>query len=145
MAIVLVNTSINVNAKSLKDNKDDLLEFVEISDQEMEAEEIGGDTVNVLPNNINRSLTNDYNGIIRGGEKLEELENDDFDPNTDPNNAYLVSNDTITQGTVEESDEMRWYAFILNQTSKITILLQMVDTLDADLYIYKLDEQTYDL
>ena len=68
MAIVLVNTSINVNAKSLKDNKDDLLEFVEISDQEMEAEEIGGDTVNVLPNNINRSLTNDYNGIIRGGE-----------------------------------------------------------------------------
>jgi len=61
--------------------------------------------------------------------------------NTDPNNAYLVTNDTETYGMIETNGEFRWYAFVLNQNSKATIDLAMVSALDADLYIFELNQQ----
>lgn len=65
--------------------------------------------------------------------------------NTDPNNAYIVTNDTIVQETIGTNGEMRWYAFVLNEKSKVTINLQMVEALDADLYMYSLNTETYQL
>lgn len=40
---------------------------------------------------------------------------------------------------------MRWYGFVLNKSSKVTILLQMVETLDADIYMFSLNQETYEL
>lgn len=65
--------------------------------------------------------------------------------NTDPNYAYIVSNDMVMQQAVENVGEFRWYNFSLETTSKVSILLQMVTELDADLYMFKLDEETYTL
>ncbi len=65
--------------------------------------------------------------------------------NTDPNNAYIVTTDTVAQGTIDTVGETRWYAFILNETSKVTIPVQMVEALDADLYVYVLNTETYQL
>ena len=63
-------------------------------------------------------------------------------PNTDPNYAYLAQNDVVYQGAIETEKEFRWYAFEIKEKSKITILLQMVDTLDADLIMFSLDTET---
>ena len=62
--------------------------------------------------------------------------------NTDPNYAYLAENDVVYQGTIETEKEFRWYAFELKQKSKVTILLQMVEALDADLIMFSLDTET---
>lgn len=59
--------------------------------------------------------------------------------NTDPNYAYIAQNNTVMQGTIENENEFRWYAFILNEKSKATIELQMVQNLDADLYLFRLN------
>lgn len=40
---------------------------------------------------------------------------------------------------------MKWYVFSLSEKSKISIMLQMVESLDADLYMFALNEQTYEL
>lgn len=63
----------------------------------------------------------------------------DVSENTDPNHAYIVSNETIMQGNISTAGEMRWYAFSLEEKSKVTILVQMVESLDADLYMFALN------
>lgn len=65
--------------------------------------------------------------------------------NTDSNYAYLVSNDVIMQGAIETESEFRWYAFVLNEKSKVSILLQMEEQLDADLYMFTLNQETSSL
>ncbi|MBO4375664.1 MAG: hypothetical protein J5811_00065 [Lachnospiraceae bacterium] len=65
--------------------------------------------------------------------------------NTDPNYAIFVTNEDVDQREIESPGEMRWYRFSLEQTSKVSILLQMVDSLDADIYVFKLNEETYQL
>ena len=65
--------------------------------------------------------------------------------NTDPNNAYLAVNGNTVQGTLTQTGEMSWYGFILNQTSKISILVQTLEDVDADLYVFKLDQASYEL
>lgn len=68
----------------------------------------------------------------------------DYD-NTDPNYAYIVENDVVMQGTIQAEEEARWYAFILDEKSKATILLQMVESLDADIYLFQLNGTQLDL
>ena len=75
----------------------------------------------------------------------KEIDETNTSTNTDPNNAYLVANDNVVQGAIETSGETRWYAFTLNEKSKVTILLQMVEALDADLYMFSLNTETYQL
>lgn len=88
------------------------------------------------------------------GEKfsLTELPNESStfaarssEENTDPNYAYLVENGNTVQGNLTQTSEMRWYGFILNQTSKVSIMLQSVSAVDADIYIFKLDQDTNEL
>ena len=64
--------------------------------------------------------------------------------NTDPNHAYLVENGDIVQGMLTESGEMRWYGFINDQSTKVTILLQMAAETDADLYLFYLDHMGWE-
>ena len=40
---------------------------------------------------------------------------------------------------------MRWYGFILDQRSKVSIRLQTVSEVDADLYLFGLNQETYEL
>lgn len=65
--------------------------------------------------------------------------------NTDPNYAYIVEDGMVVQGTIEAEKEARWYAFILNEKSKVTLLTQMVEAMDADLYMFSLNEETMGL
>ncbi len=62
--------------------------------------------------------------------------------NTEPGNAYILTNGTVMQGTIENANEFRWYAFSLDTTSKYSIWLQMENSLDADLYVYKYDYES---
>lgn len=99
----------------------------------------------VLPNRIEK----EYKGkSIEVTEELSLNNNNNtyaISENTDPNNAYLVENDNIMQGFIETESEMRWYGFILNEKSKASILLQMVGTLDADIYMFKLNGNQLEL
>lgn len=65
--------------------------------------------------------------------------------NTDPNYAYLVEHGNVIQGELTQTSEMRWYGFILEQRSKASIMLQTVSTVDADIYLFELDQDTYEL
>lgn len=67
------------------------------------------------------------------------------DDNTDPNNAYLAVNGNTVQGTLTQTGEARWYGFILEQTSKISIMVQTYTDVDADLYVFKLNQETGEL
>lgn len=81
------------------------------------------------------------NGIAACSEGVERAS----DENTDPNNAYVVTNETIMQGNISTAGEMRWYACSLTEKSKVTILVQMVETLDADLYMFALNGSQLEL
>lgn len=65
--------------------------------------------------------------------------------NLDPNNAYIIEHENIIQGNLVATDEMRWYAFFVNDTSKMTIYLQSVDAVDVDVYLFRLNPETYQL
>lgn len=69
----------------------------------------------------------------------------DGEENTDPNYAYIVSNDSIMQGSITAASEFRWYAFTIDKKSKISILLQMEETMDADLYMFSLNQENFNL
>ena len=65
--------------------------------------------------------------------------------NTDPNYAYVVQNEAVVQGYLTQTNEMRWYGFIVNEPNKISIVLEMATSVDADVYLFKLDQSTYSL
>lgn len=130
----------------LPNMSDQSIKFVDISKEELEAKDIPEKEANVLDRQIGGQtyeVTQKLNTFSLN--RTNEVADVTTTSNTDPNNAYLVTNNTVTQGTITTAGEMRWYAFILNEKSKVTIPLQTVDTLDADLYLYHLNEETYQL
>lgn len=117
------------------------MNFVEIPREELQTVEVPNKEANTLARqHVNSTYElNNKNQLTNNKMMSESTEN------IDPNNAYLVTNDTVTQGQITQTGELRWYAFSLAQKSKVTILLQMVEALDADLYLYALNEETYQL
>lgn len=87
-----------------------------------------------------------YNGEteITASSKFSVTTIDDAD-NTDPNYAYIVSNDDVMQGVITTEGEYRWYAFTIDKKSKVSILLQTVEALDADLYMFLLNQESFSL
>ena len=65
---------------------------------------------------------------------------EDESENTDPNYALLIEDENVVQGTLTEQGEMRWYGFILEQRAKASIMLQLVSNVDADIYLFKLNQ-----
>lgn len=65
--------------------------------------------------------------------------------NTDPNYAYVLTDNTGPKGVITAQGETRWFAFILNEKNKVSILAEMTDEMDADLYIFLLDSETGNL
>lgn len=51
----------------------------------------------------------------------------------------------VVQGTITKEKEARWYAFVVNENSKFSIVAQMADSLDADLYLFSLNSTTSEL
>lgn len=139
IAFSLISTNMEVNAKTTENDNLGSLELVEISNEEMVATTIEDMNANI----VERAYVGDTYSFADSVSVYSE--NEDAVTNTDPNYAYLVTNDVIEQRAIETAGEMRWYSFTLTEASKVTILLQMVETLDADIYMFLLNQETYEL
>lgn len=86
------------------------------------------------------------NGIM-GLNVDEQNSTRDVDPdNTNPNNAIVFDADYyVTSGTISTVGGYRWYAFQTEAETKVTALMVMNQTMDADFYLYKLNEDTMQL
>lgn len=114
---------------STEDDANTQIEYLQFSEEEMEMANMPEEkTANVLEKNIDNTIMLDEEANLYAAR--------DLNPNTDPLYAYLATNDVVYQKTLETENEMRWYAFEISSKSKVTILLQMVDSLDADLYMF---------
>ncbi|MBD5543343.1 MAG: hypothetical protein HDR01_03605 [Lachnospiraceae bacterium] len=139
MGFSFLNMGVIANAETLPEDNGNPIEVIEISNDEMAAEVIDEMAANVME----RSYAGEAYTFTERASVYSDSE--DSESNTDPNYAYVVTNDIVMQGAIETENEMRWYAFSLSERSKVCILLQMVETMDADLYMFQLNEETYDL
>ena len=142
VAAVLITTSIgssmNVQATENDVNADPVTTF-----ENSEQEEIEIPTVEVP------EIT--YNA--EGNEKCEQtfffegiqtLDMNDEEDNTDPNNAVEILNGEKKTNSLL-TDEFRWYHFTIQQLSKLTIYLEMDDTIDSDLFFLILNADSGEL
>lgn len=67
--------------------------------------------------------------------KLNEQEN------TDADNAYFVKNGNVVQGILTQSGELRWYGFILSQSSKVSIMLHTAKGVDSGICLFKWEQK----
>lgn len=135
LVLMVLNMRVIADAETLPEDKGSSMEFVEISEDEMIPETVGEMTANVMARAYESRI---YTYGV-------SFYSEDGASNIDPSNAYVVANDTVMQGVIETTNEMRWYAFSISEKSKISILLQMVETVDADIYMFQLNEETYDI
>lgn len=150
MMVLSFANGITVKAETTGEIADDIasnsnasLEMVNTSNEELKKENLPEKEANVLE----RQGVEDTYTLSQKIDtySIDSMVEEADTSNTDPNNAYVVINDTIMQGTITTAGEMRWYAFSIDEKSKVTILLQMVEALDADLYMYSLNSETYQL
>ncbi len=129
---VLVSDS-NAKAETFPSDSTNVIELEKISENEMIPE-----TVDEI---ISNSKEHSYSGEDYSLNDEVKTYGETGD-NTDPNYAYLVTNDSVIQGVIESAGEIRWYGFPVTEKSKVTVLLQMAESLDVDLYVFKLNEET---
>lgn len=115
--------------------ENDIVINVEDEQIELNSESLEEVVENSIEHSVDASLISNKVDMPQS-DRAEEPDN------TDPNNAYIITNGSVIQGTIENANEFRWYAFELNETSKYSIWLQMVNTLDANLYIFQYDATT---
>lgn len=88
-------------------------------------------------NSIEKTCTEDYAvSLIDMADNTEENEA----INDNPNDATIMSLGMQVYDTVAAELEQRWYAFSVEKTTKFTAAMVMDDTVDFDLYVFKLDE-----
>ncbi len=138
--MMVISFSSIVYASPINDNYVGVNENVAINIEDVELEMESFDQV--MEGTVERALNSN---IISDVARVPSNNRDGDPDNTDPNNAYLISNGSVMQGTIENANEFRWYAFELTTTSKYSIWLQMVSTLDADLYVFEYDTTTQQL
>lgn len=136
---LFLNAEIEADAKAISEEENGSIKIVEDADEEMEAE-----SIYEMPANVTEKVYTGESYVLQEMVSAYSEERDSI-PNTDPNYAYIVSNDTVMQGIIEEEEEARWYAFSLDKNSSVSILLQMEENIDADLYIFSLNEETHGL
>lgn len=95
-----------------------------------------------VPNNMDRIYTGEDLTVSTAMDAYSSTESQE---NTDPNNAYLVEHGNVVQGELTKTSEMRWYGFILDKSSKVSIELQTVPEVDGDVYLFELNQDTYEL
>ena len=139
LGIILMFSTNSGIVKAEDGSTDSEINYVEISKEEVVPD-------SVEENKANR-MERQYKGpeySISGGVSTYSDESKDIE-NTDLNYAYLVEDEMVVQGAIATEGEMRWYAFNVTEESKVTILLQMVSNLDADLYMFALNGSSLDL
>lgn len=130
---------INARAEGLHDNEvisDDL-----VSDEIIGEEGYSEVNYNAIEHEVTEEFAVDENAFTSMASESAVAEID----NTNPNNAYVISNDTVWSGNIINANEYRWYAFQVSETSKATAFLQMTENLDADMYLFKMNEETMGL
>ncbi len=111
--------------------------------EEMPEEVLAAETLDEIPFNV-MERTYDGPAYTVENDVSAQAAASDVD-NTDPNNALVVVNNTKVNGTISVAEEMRWYAFVMNGAGKMTMRMEMGNDLDADLYIFVLNEETSQL
>lgn len=76
--------------------------------------------------------------------EIQTLDLNEAEDNTNPNNAVEILNGE-KKGNSLITDEFRWYYFSIEELSKLTIYLEMDDTIDADLYLLQLNTDSGEL
>lgn len=118
-------------------NNNGILKLLKVSDQELPVSKVPDTKINLKERN--------YLGTKQSAiNKKVDSENADAS-NTDPNYAYIVENGNVYQENIESEKEFRWYCFNITEKSKVTIALQMADTLNADLFMFQYDTKTNSL
>lgn len=143
MVLTLGFTMLNpICAKAEGLNINEISSDVSVSDEEtIEPESLSEINYNVIEHELSDAFYVDENSLVSVVSETDVLELD----NTNPNNAYVISNDTIWNGNIENPNEYRWYAFQVSELSKATAFLQMSENLDADMYLFQLNEETMGL
>lgn len=77
-------------------------------------------------------------------DEIQTLDLYDEEDNTDPNNAVEILNGNKKINSLI-TDEFRWYYFNIAELSKLTIYLEMDNTVDADLYLFQLNTDSGEL
>ena len=109
--------------------------------EEVQGEALTAETFDEISFNVMEKSYSGPDYVIENDVSTQAAAADNAD-NTDPNNAQVVVTDTKVIGTISAAGEMRWYAFVMNQAGTITTRVEMGADLDADLYIFKLNEAT---
>ena len=138
---------ISVNAQEVSSDISASVQEKEISDQNgiPMYEDISEDIVKIKEysvNNMERAYDTEAFTITILPNEISTFSIQESQENTDPNYAYLVETENVKQGELTRTGEMRWYGCILGQTSKVSIMLQSVSSVDTDIYVFQLDEDT---
>ncbi len=99
-------------------------------------------------NNMEREYTEEIGMVTElpsQTDGISTFSTGDSQENTDPNYAYLIVHEDIKQGILTKTSEMRWYGCILEQTSKVSMMMQSVPEVDVDIYVFQLDQSTNEL
>lgn len=88
-------------------------------------------------NSIEKTCTEDYAVSL---EDMADETDESEEINDNPNDATIMSLGMQVYDTVAAELEQRWYAFSVEKTTKFTAAMVMDDTVDFDLYVFKLDE-----
>lgn len=133
--LCISNSSVKVNAEDVSLNNENTERYIN-GDFYEEVEQIGDLEQENNPNSLDRvAESNDFEIDTTDDETGTNT-------NTDPNTAYMVNNGDVVQGELSQTNEMRWYAFSLQQKNKISIILQMASSVDADIYLFSLNQET---
>lgn len=71
----------------------------------------------------------------------QPLAAEDNDLNNSPDYAYYMDLGDEIYDSVTEELEQRWYAFSIEQSTKVTLAMVMDDQVDFDLYLFQLNEE----
>lgn len=111
-------------------------QMINVQSVELDTSTLSSNEVNIIER---QEVYNTYciNEISQCAEGAQE--------NTNPNYALSIEDEDIVQGNLTAQGEMRWYVFALDQNSKASIMLQMTSEVDADIYLFELNQDTYEL
>jgi len=108
-----------------------VIELANVSDEGIEDIKLPEQSANI----VSRPYLGEANYVLDGISAQS-------DGNTNPNAAYLLTDNTEAAGTIEATGEARWFAFSLGEKSKVSVRTTMAQNMDADLYIFSLDSTT---
>ena len=128
--VVAASNSIISEASELSEITDSSENQVEFTDITLESVDIAELPV-ISYNNVDRPYTGET--IVVDGISTHSGSNDN------PNSALLFENNLGDSQSLTAANEQRWYAMILSEKTKVSVYMSMDAAMDADLYVFSLD------